>query len=92
MSAYSDMIVIRHPEPGATEQARRVSDKPLVNAGDATGEHPIQDLLGVEMVSTGEVACFNENTYEAYLKALLSTGLDYRKKISYYQLVAIKKK
>jgi carbamoyl-phosphate synthase/aspartate carbamoyltransferase/dihydroorotase len=31
-------------------------------------------LLGVEMVSTGEVACFGENTCEAYLKALLSTG------------------
>jgi len=30
--------------------------------------------LGVEMASTGEVACFGEDRYEAYLKALLSTG------------------
>lgn len=30
--------------------------------------------LGVEMASTGEVACFGENVYEAYLKALMSTG------------------
>lgn len=30
--------------------------------------------LGVEMASTGEVACFGENKYEAYLKALVSTG------------------
>ena len=30
--------------------------------------------LGVEMASTGEVACFGENHYEAYLKAMLSTG------------------
>ena len=30
--------------------------------------------LGVEMSSTGEVACFGENRYEAYLKALQSTG------------------
>lgn len=30
--------------------------------------------LGVEMASTGEVACFGENKYEAYLKALMSTG------------------
>jgi len=37
-------------------------------------------LLGVEMVSTGEVACFGENTYEAYLKALLSTGFRLPKK------------
>lgn len=31
-------------------------------------------MLGVEMVSTGEVACFGENRYEAYLKGMLSTG------------------
>ena len=30
--------------------------------------------LGVEMASTGEVACFGENRHEAYLKAMLSTG------------------
>ncbi len=30
--------------------------------------------LGVEMASTGEVACFGEDKYEAYLKAMLSTG------------------
>ena len=29
--------------------------------------------LGVEMLSTGEVACFGEN-WEAYLKALVATG------------------
>jgi carbamoyl-phosphate synthase/aspartate carbamoyltransferase/dihydroorotase len=37
-------------------------------------------LLGVEMVSTGEVACFGENKYEAYLKALMSTGFRVPKK------------
>ncbi|KAI4500859.1 hypothetical protein M0802_004070 [Mischocyttarus mexicanus] len=31
-------------------------------------------MLGVEMVSTGEVACFGENRYEAYLKGMMSTG------------------
>lgn len=30
--------------------------------------------LGVEMASTGEVACFGDNRYEAYLKAMMSTG------------------
>lgn len=30
--------------------------------------------LGVEMASTGEVACFGENRHEAYLKAMISTG------------------
>ena len=32
-------------------------------------------ILGVEMASTGEVACFGKDRYEAYLKALLSTGI-----------------
>jgi carbamoyl-phosphate synthase/aspartate carbamoyltransferase/dihydroorotase len=30
--------------------------------------------LGVEMISTGEVACFGENKYEAFLKGIISTG------------------
>ena len=37
-------------------------------------------LLGVEMASTGEVACFGESRQEAYLKALLSTGFRIPKK------------
>lgn len=36
--------------------------------------------LGVEMASTGEVACFGENRYEAYLKSLMSTGFRIPKK------------
>ncbi len=36
-----------------------------------TGAHP---TLGVEMASTGEVACFGETLEEAYLKGILATG------------------
>jgi carbamoyl-phosphate synthase large subunit len=36
-----------------------------------TGAHP---ELGVEMASTGEVACFGKDTEEAYLKGILATG------------------
>lgn len=36
--------------------------------------------LGVEMASTGEVACFGDNRYEAYLKAMMSTGFEIPKK------------
>jgi len=31
--------------------------------------------LGVEMASTGEVACFGPDRYDAFLKALMSTGM-----------------
>jgi carbamoylphosphate synthase large subunit len=37
-------------------------------------------MLGVEMASTGEVACFGDNKYEAYLKAMMSTGFHIPKK------------
>lgn len=37
-------------------------------------------LLGVEMASTGEVACFGDDRYEAYLKAIMSTGFKIPKK------------
>lgn len=37
-------------------------------------------VLGVEMASTGEVASFGHSKYEAYLKALLSTGFKLPKK------------
>jgi carbamoyl-phosphate synthase (ammonia) len=37
-------------------------------------------VLGVEMASTGEVACFGATREEAFLKALLSTGFQMPKK------------
>jgi hypothetical protein len=36
-------------------------------------------MLGVEMASTGEVACFGENRYEAYLKGNAILGIRLRK-------------
>lgn len=37
-------------------------------------------VLGVEMASTGEVACFGVDAHEAFLKALISTGFKIPKK------------
>ncbi|VDO98634.1 unnamed protein product [Soboliphyme baturini] len=47
LSGYSNLIVIRHPEPGTAERAALVSKQPVINAGDGTGEHPSQALLDV---------------------------------------------
>ncbi|XP_055680705.1 CAD protein [Lutzomyia longipalpis] len=47
MSGYSDVIVLRHPEPGAAARAGRVCRKPIINAGDGVGEHPSQALLDI---------------------------------------------
>ena len=37
-------------------------------------------ILGVEMASTGEVACFGTDVHEAFLKSLVSTGFKIPKK------------
>jgi carbamoyl-phosphate synthase/aspartate carbamoyltransferase len=37
-------------------------------------------VLGVEMASTGEVACFGRDKYEAYMKGLIATGFRLPKK------------
>lgn len=38
---------MRHPEPGAVARAAGICQKPVINAGDGTGEHPTQALLDV---------------------------------------------
>lgn len=42
---YSDVIVLRHFEEGTAKLAAAVSDIPVINAGDGTGQHPTQALL-----------------------------------------------
>lgn len=45
LEAYADVIVLRHPEQGASALAARYTTKPIINAGDGVGEHPTQALL-----------------------------------------------
>lgn len=45
ISGYSDIIVMRHTDIGAAKRAAKVSDIPVINAGDGAGEHPTQALL-----------------------------------------------
>lgn len=40
-----DMVVMRHPDPGAAVFLSRNVDASIVNAGDGTHEHPTQALL-----------------------------------------------
>ncbi len=40
-----DIIVMRHPQVGASRMATRYTNASVVNAGDGTGEHPTQCLL-----------------------------------------------
>jgi aspartate carbamoyltransferase len=45
MECYADVIVLRHPKVGASAEAAKYAHKPIINAGDGTGEHPTQALL-----------------------------------------------
>ena len=45
VSSYADCIVIRHYEEGTAERAARISNVPIINAGDGKGQHPTQALL-----------------------------------------------
>lgn len=49
-------------------------------------------VLGVEMASTGEVASFGRDKYEAYLKALLSTGFRLPKRNILFSIGSYKEK
>lgn len=45
LECYADVIVLRHPEIGASALAAKYAQKPIINAGDGVGEHPTQALL-----------------------------------------------
>lgn len=44
-STYSDAIIMRHFQNGAAKIAADYTQKPVINAGDGSGEHPTQALL-----------------------------------------------
>jgi aspartate carbamoyltransferase catalytic subunit len=44
VSAYADMVVLRHPCEGAAKVASAYATVPVINAGDGSREHPTQTL------------------------------------------------
>jgi len=42
---YSDVIVLRNPLDGSSRFAAEVAEKPVINAGSGTEEHPTQAML-----------------------------------------------
>lgn len=59
LECYSDVIVLRHPETGSAAIAAEAGRKPIINAGDGSGEHPTQALLDTftifEELGVGEI-------------------------------------
>jgi aspartate carbamoyltransferase catalytic subunit len=58
LSMKVDMVVLRHPTPGAALFLSRHVDAKIINAGDGTHEHPTQALLDTYSIKErlGEVA------------------------------------
>ena len=52
LESYADVIVLRHPEVGASTVAAEYARKPIINAGDGVGEHPTQALLDLYTIRT----------------------------------------
>jgi aspartate carbamoyltransferase len=51
LECYADVVVLRHPEVGASAMAAEYATKPIINAGDGIGEHPTQALLDLFTIS-----------------------------------------
>jgi aspartate carbamoyltransferase catalytic subunit len=45
ISGYSDVVVMRHPQPGSVSEFAKASRVPVINGGDGSNEHPSQALL-----------------------------------------------
>ena len=51
ISSYCDVLVLRHSLDGSSRFAAEISNKPVINAGSGTEEHPtqtIQDLFAIK--------------------------------------------
>lgn len=51
LSGFSDVICMRHPEPGSVAQFAAASRVPVMNGGDGSNEHPSQALLDLYTIA-----------------------------------------
>ncbi len=58
---YCDAIVIRHSVEGAARYASEITDKPVINAGDGTNQHPSQTILDLYSIMRLKGKIENQN-------------------------------
>lgn len=61
MASYVDIIALRHFDEGSAALAANVSDVPIINAGDGSGEHPTQALLDLYTIRESFLSIKNKN-------------------------------
>ena len=86
--AMLDLPIVPYPGERLPEDYCAVK-VPQFSFSRLAGADPV---LGVEMASTGEVATFGKNKYEAYLKSLISTGFKLPKKNILFSIGSFKEK
>ncbi|MEM0952896.1 MAG: aspartate carbamoyltransferase [Pseudomonadota bacterium] len=52
ISGYSDVIAMRHPQPGSVAEFAAASRVPVLNGGDGSNEHPTQALLDLYTIKS----------------------------------------
>ena len=52
ISGYSDVIAMRHPQPGSVAEFATASRVPVLNGGDGANEHPTQALLDLYTIKS----------------------------------------
>ena len=61
VDSYCDVMVVRHPIDGSSRLAAEIAEKPVINAGDGSNQHPTQTLLDLYTIkkAKGEVNGLN---------------------------------
>ena len=82
--ATEAILGTRYKVPSTRNQLNYVGVKsPQFSFSRIKGADPI---LRVEMASTGEVACFGDDVYEAFLKSIIATGVNLPQKSVFISL------
>ncbi len=63
VSRYADLIIMRHSIEGSARYASEVSNKPIINAGDGSNQHPTQCLLDLYSIRKSQGTLENLNLF-----------------------------
>ncbi len=79
VEGYSDLIVIRHPKEGSARLAADVSEKPVINGGDGSNQHPTQTLLDLYSIKKfkGKIGGLNISLFGDLKHARVMKSLAY---------------
>ncbi len=88
IESYSDLIVMRHPNDGASKLAHEVLNIPIINAGDGGNLHPTQTLLDLFTIYETQgtlnninLALMGDLKYSRTIRSLLEMAVLFNMKI-----------